>query len=117
MINLEELSLLLSVVRDDSTYIDGIQLHNQILIYMPRANKFTFSINTGLYNDKLRIDLPSNEDIQRSFIEKAYDQVGSYVHTIPPNPADRCYLYSLPYQFEDFLFLNNPFQDGMFDKV
>jgi hypothetical protein len=117
MINLEELSLLLSVLKDNSTYIDGIQLHNQILSYMPRLNKFTFSISTGVANSKRRIDLPSNEDIQRSFAGKAYDQVGSYVHIIPTCHAGSCHVYSLPYQFEDFIFLNNSFQRGTFDKV
>ena len=117
MINLEELSLLLSVLRDGSPYIDGIQLHNEILIYMPRLNKLTFSINTSVANDKARIDLSSNDDIQRSFIGKAYGQVGSYVHIRPTYPSGGCHVYSLPYQFEDFLFLNNSFQGGMFDKV
>jgi hypothetical protein len=68
MINLEELS----VLRADSTYIDGIQLHDQILIYTPRLNEFTFSINTSVSNDKVRIDFPSNECMQRSFIGKGY---------------------------------------------
>ncbi len=66
---------------------------------------------------RIRIDLPSNEDIQRSFVGKAYDQVGSYVSISPTNSARECHVSSLPYQFEDFLFLNNSFQGGMFDKV
>ncbi len=47
MINLEELELYLSVERFDSTYIDGIQLYDQFLIYMTQLNKFTFK-NYGL---------------------------------------------------------------------
>jgi len=117
MINLEELVLFLSVIRRDSTYIDGTQLHNEILINMPRLNKFTFSINTGVLNEHISIDLPSYEDIQHSFIEKGYTQVDSYVHTISMKTEGRCHVYSLPYQFKDFLYLNNSFQGGMFDKV
>ena len=117
MINLEELSLLLSVVRDDSTFIDGTELNNQILNYLPRLNKFAFSINTFVHNHIRRMDLPSNENIQCSFNSKIFDQVGSYVNTKSTYPAGRCHIYSLPYQFKDFLFVNNCFQDGMFDNV
>ena len=46
MINLEELKLYLSVDRYDSTYIDGIQLYDQFLIYMTQLKKFTFNIKT-----------------------------------------------------------------------
>jgi hypothetical protein len=72
MSNLEELTLFLMIKRYDSTYIDGTQLYNQILIHMPRLNKFTFSINTLVCNRYVNITLPSNNDIQRSSIEKKY---------------------------------------------
>ncbi len=117
MINLEELTLFLSVMRIDSTYIDGIQLHDQILIYMPQLNKFTFNINTAVVNMNARIDLSSHEDVQRSFIRKGYGQVGSYVYTASAETEGRSHVYSLPYQFECFIHLNNSFQRGMFDKV
>jgi hypothetical protein len=58
MINLEELTLFLLVMRVDSTYIDDI------LIYMSRINKFTFSINAGIIIENIKIDFISNEDIQ-----------------------------------------------------
>jgi hypothetical protein len=70
MINLEGLELYPSVGRFDSTYIDGIQLYNQFLIYMTQLNKFPFYIKIVVYNRQL----PSNEDIQRSFIERGYQQ-------------------------------------------
>jgi hypothetical protein len=121
MINLEELILYLLVLRIDSTYIDGIQLYDDIIIYMPRLNKFTFSINTGLLieNEKTKIDLSSNEDIQSSFIGRGYGQVGSYVHYESMTYVGRCHVYSLPYDFENFFGLNSSyhFQDGIFDKV
>ncbi|CAF1346940.1 unnamed protein product, partial [Rotaria sordida] len=77
MINLEELILYLSLIRFDSTYVDGIQLSDQILIYMPQLNKFTFSINIWVDNKNTIIDLSSNEDIQHSFIGKGYGPVAS----------------------------------------
>ncbi|CAF1262621.1 unnamed protein product, partial [Rotaria sordida] len=117
MINLEELKLFLSVIRFDSTYIDGIQLHDEVLIYIPRLNKLTFSIDTILSNNNIKIDLRSNEEIQRSFIGRVYGQIGSDVQTIVTKNKGVCHVYSLPYQFDAFYRLNNSFQGGMFDKV
>lgn len=48
MINLEELTLYLSIIRFDSNYIDGTQLQDDILSFMPRLTKFTFSLETAI---------------------------------------------------------------------
>jgi hypothetical protein len=119
MINLEELKLYLPVIRFDSTYINGIQLYDQFLIHMTQLKKFTFSINTQVVNRNVRLKLPSNEDIQYSFIGRGYQQVASSlrVHTEPASTEGKCHIYSLPYDFEYFLNLDNSFQGGMFDKV
>ncbi|CAF1049917.1 unnamed protein product [Rotaria sordida] len=119
MINLKELTLFLSVLTTSWTYIDGIQLHDQILIYMPQLNKFTFSIITTGVNDgkNIKIDLPSNKDIQRSFIGKGYGQVGSFVYNRKKYNVGTSHVYSLPYQFEYFFRLNNSFQGDIFDTV
>ncbi|CAF1095315.1 unnamed protein product [Rotaria sordida] len=117
MINLEELKLYLFVRRFDSIYIDGIQLYDQILIYMPRLNKFTFSIKTFVVNKNIRINLSSNENIQYSFIGKKYGQVGSYVHTWSMETKGECHIYSIPYEFEYFHDLSISFPGGMFHKV
>jgi hypothetical protein len=131
MINLEELILFLTVIKFDSNFIDGIQLYDQVLIYMPQLNKFIFSIHTSVILENIEIDFSSNEDIQRSFIGRRYGQVGSYVfpkaikalHTSDTLPDFRvkgrgqAHIYSLPYSFKYFLHLNNSFQGGLFDKV
>jgi hypothetical protein len=80
-------------------------------------NKFTFSINSGVFNRNIKIALPSNEDIQHSFIGKGYGQVGSCVHFRSEGNVGMSHVYSLPYQFEYFLHLNNSFQGDMFDTV
>jgi hypothetical protein len=99
MINLEQLILFLHVLRDNLICVDGIQLYNDILIYMPRLNKFIFSINTGF-----EIDFPFNEEaIQRSFSRREFGQVGSYAHFNRIMGGGRCHVYSLPYEFENFL--------------
>ncbi|CAF3046244.1 unnamed protein product [Rotaria sp. Silwood2] len=46
MLNLEELTLFISVIRTESTYINGKQLYDEVLIHMPRLNKFTFIIHS-----------------------------------------------------------------------
>jgi hypothetical protein len=117
MINLEELQLYLSVGRFDSTYIDGIQLYDQFLIYMTQLNKFTFSIKSVVCNSNVRVELPSNEDIQRSFIGRGYQKVSSYVNTDSCSWDGECHIYSLPYDFEYFGYLDNSFPGGMFHKV
>lgn len=117
MINLEELHLYLSVGRFDSTYIDGVQLYDQFLIYMTQLNQFTFNIKTKVYNKNVTVELPSNEDIQRSFNGRIYKEVASYVQTNLFLCNGECHIYSLPYEFEYFNDLNNSFQGGMFDKV
>ncbi|CAF4096539.1 unnamed protein product [Rotaria sp. Silwood2] len=117
MINLEELMSYLAIIRVDLPYIDGAHLYEDIQIHMPRLNKLTFSINTAVVKINISINFPSNEDIQRSFIERGYQQVGSYVDSTVTEGEGRCHVYSLPYQFETFLHLNNSFQGGMFNKV
>ncbi|CAF1139088.1 unnamed protein product [Adineta steineri] len=129
MIDLEELILFLTVIRTDSTLIDGVELYDEVLVHMLHLNKFIFNIYTGVFIEDNVIDVPSNEDIQNSFIGKEYGQVGSYVHFEPRKPTNRIidfekakavvksHIYSLPYQFKSFLHLNNSFKGGMFVNV
>ncbi|CAF2587448.1 unnamed protein product [Rotaria sp. Silwood2] len=119
MINLEELKLYLHVGRSNSTFIDGIQLYDQFLIHMTQLKKFTFNIKTTAFKNKnnTRVELPSNEDIQHSFIGRGYQQVVPYVDTKSSAWDGECHIYSLPYDFEYFVNLDNSFQGGMFHKV
>ena len=130
MINLEELILYLSIIRSNKNYVDGSELYDDILIYMPRLKKFTFNIHTNVDKKNVEIAFSSNEDIQRSFIRKEYGPVASHIETFtrenerrchsyssPYEFKSRCHIYSLPYQFTTFHFLNNSFQGGTFDNV
>jgi hypothetical protein len=116
MVNLEELKLYLSVRRYDSIYIDGIQLHDQFLIYMTQLKKFTFSINTEVTLMTDEIKLQPIEDIQRSFVGRGYQPVASYIGPESSPCEGKCHIYSLPYDFEYFR-LDNSFQGGVFQKV
>jgi hypothetical protein len=119
MLNLEELTLFLAIVRTKLNYIDGDQLDDEVLNYMPRLNKFIFSIHTHVsteYNQR-KIDLQSNEDIRNSFIKRGIQSFDICSDDKHINNIGNCHVYSLPYQFNDFLFLANCFQGGRFDKV
>ncbi|CAF1424026.1 unnamed protein product [Rotaria sordida] len=119
MLNLEELTLFVSVIRTKSTYIDGNQLYDKVLNYMPRLNKFIFSIHTHISNEysKKKIDLPSNNDIRNSFTKRGIQSIDIFADDKLINNRGNCHVYSLPYQFNDFLFMNSCFQGGRFDKV
>ncbi|CAF4762804.1 unnamed protein product [Rotaria socialis] len=117
MSNLAELTLFLFVKGINSTHIDGIHLNDEILVRMPRLNKFTFSITTRVCNRRSNIFLPSNDDIQHSFIERKYQQIGPYADDNTMKIRARCHIYSLPYQFHMFHKVTNSFQGGMFNKV
>jgi hypothetical protein len=84
---------------------------------MTKLNKFTFSIQTLVYRCKTNINLLSNEDIQRSFIGRGYQQVGSYININSSMIEAKCHIYSLPYRFEYLPDVNNSFPGGMFHTV
>jgi len=117
MLNLEELTLHLSVVRNESTYIDGNQLYDDILNYMPRLNKFIFNIHTHIINNFRNINLPSNDDIRKSFIKRGFYSIDICADNKLINNRGNCHVYSLPYQFNEFLFMSSCFQGGKFDNV
>ncbi|CAF1575497.1 unnamed protein product [Adineta ricciae] len=95
-----------------------------------RVNQTTFSINTSIIKSRKRL-LSSREDMKLSFIRKEYGPVGLYIETpklkwrtiifhhlsYPDVFQSRCHIYSLPYHFYDFYFLNNAFPDGLFNNV
>jgi hypothetical protein len=84
---------------------------------MPNLNKFTFKIETDVSCRNKEIALSSNEDIQRSFIERIYGQVDSHVESLPIEGRSRCRVHSLTYKFDSYFYLNNTFPGGMFNKV
>ncbi|CAF3600524.1 unnamed protein product [Rotaria socialis] len=116
MVNLEELTLYLSVVRNNSTYVDGDELYDDVLKYMPRLNKFIFNIHTYVAGYR-SINLPSNIDIRNSFIRRGYPSIDAWADEKFILSRNNCHVYSLPYGFDDFLFMTSCFQGSRFDKV
>ena len=118
MINLEELKLNLSILRSDSAYIDGHELDDEILAYMPYLSKFAFSIITYLFHNDVEMSLPSNGDIQQSFIDWKFGEVVSYLEIISDeDDYSRHHIYSMPYEFDLFKYVSNHFQGDIFSNV
>ena len=119
MLNLEELTLLISAIRIDRSYIDGDQLYDEVLHSMPRLKNFIFSIHTRIMNDyrKTKLDLPSNSDIRISFIKRGIQSIDTYSDDKLNDDRAHCHVYSLPYYFHEFLYMSSCFRGGKFDKV
>jgi hypothetical protein len=54
--------------------IDGTQINNEILLHMPRLQKFTFHISTKTELNHL-VHYLSGDDIQRTFTNIGYQHV------------------------------------------
>ena len=87
MSNLEELTL-------DITNRDRTQIHDGILVHMPRLNKFTFHITTLTRRQHIMHQL-SNNDIQQTFTNIGNEQVGCIVNYAAKD--GKCHIFSLPF--------------------
>ncbi len=93
---LEELSLKLYIL-DESTFISGTHLDNEILIHMPRLHTFTFYFaSENDIDDDIDIRI-FNSDIQRNFTNMKYGQVTSMVDYLEPCKVI-CHIFSLPFK-------------------
>ncbi len=61
-----------------SSFIDGIHIRKEILVHMPQLRTFNFSIRTSL-DIANGMNLPSREDIQRTFIDETLYEVNCSV--------------------------------------
>ncbi|UJR34261.1 hypothetical protein I4U23_021665 [Adineta vaga] len=119
MLYLEELTLFLPVIRHKSRYIDGNQLYDEVLSYMPRLNQFIFSIHTHMTTKFTTTitELQSNSDMRKSFIKHGFQSFDTCSDDEIIGHTANCYVYSLPYRFKYFLYLGACFQGGKFDNV
>ncbi len=78
MSNLEKLSLYICI-ENRSTFVDGIHIHNEILIHMARLHTFTFYISTenDINDSTIRL---SNNDIEKTFTNRNNQQVACTVN-------------------------------------
>ncbi|CAM4844723.1 unnamed protein product [Rotaria magnacalcarata] len=112
---LKELALYLAV-NNRSTFIDGTHLKNEILIYLPQIQIFTFNIKTHCKFMSNEMYIQSNNDISRTFINWQYGQVNSYISHYPNNVA-QCHIFSLPCSMTDIYNISYGFQGDLCRNV
>ncbi|CAF0902926.1 unnamed protein product [Rotaria sordida] len=99
MTHLEKLTLYIRI-DDRSRFVDGTNLHKNILIHMPRLHTFTFYISTDIQFDD-SVDHLSDNDIQQTFYK--YRAV--------------CNVFSLPFTFNRLEKISNKFPNIIFNTV
>ena len=114
MLCLEQLTLYLRV-RDRGTFIDGTQLYDDILIYMPRLYSLAFYVSTVNTPNAFARHL-SDEDIQRTFTNIGYERVACIVNYFRTFKAI-CHTFSLPFTFTRLEKIANRFPTLVFNHV
>mgnify|MGYP003384822308 CR=1 FL=1 len=117
MPNLEELALCLQVIRSNMPLIDGSALSNDLLVHMPKLNKFSFYVHTMVLTMNSNYICASHDEFKRSFVAKIFPRVDSFVED---NRHTRCVyscVYSLPYAFDFFYIFSGSFRGGTFESV
>jgi len=115
MSNLEKLDLCIDV-EDRKIFFDGNDLKMNIINHMPQLNKFTFSI-CSLSNFYNEINLPSNEDLQKTFSDFNDKQIIHWTDYFPEQKQGYCHIYSYPYKLEYYNEITNNFPGGIFKYV
>jgi hypothetical protein len=113
MIKLEELYL--DIINEErTTFIDGTQINDKILVHMPYLHKFTFHISTEVELHHFT-HYPSSEDIQRTSNNIGYQQVCCIltyrIDTII------CHVFSLPFAFDYLGHIGITFPSMDFSRV
>ncbi|CAF1023393.1 unnamed protein product [Rotaria sordida] len=115
MTNLEKLSLDLSVFVNE-TFIDGNYLKKNILNHMLQLKQFTFDIRSSMLINN-QMNLPSNEDIQRTFNDFQYTKIISCVDYFQEYKQGLCHIYSYPFLMNHYEGITNNFPDGLYPYV
>lgn len=117
MTNLESLILHL-LIEDQVKFVDSSNLTRNILSHMPHLNQFLFNIRSIVLFDN-QLDLPSNDEIQRTFTNCTDYEVVSYVDFFPRKKTGQCCVYTYPYPYTMLHFdgITNSFPGGLFQYV
>ncbi|CAF1568800.1 unnamed protein product [Rotaria sordida] len=115
MSNLEELDLDLTICVKE-TFIDGHNLTKNILNHMSQLKQFTFDIRSRkcIYNE---MNLPSKEDIQRTFDDFLYTKTISCLDYFLNNKEGLCHIYSYPFLMKHYEDVTNNFPGGLYRYV
>ena len=115
MSNLEKLGLYLKI-NVDGTFIHGNYLKKNILNRLSQLNVFEFHILSSVFI-KRQTNFPSNEDIQRTFIDFQNTKIISYVDYFQEKNWNQCHVYSYPSQMKYYNNITNNFPGGLYQYV
>jgi hypothetical protein len=100
--------------KDRMKFVDGTQINNEILVHMPRLDKFTFHIITDTREQHI-VDYLSSDDIQQTFTNIGYQQVGCIVSYT--GRTGICQIFSLPFMRDYLHYVGNIFPFIVFRHV
>lgn len=115
MPNLEKLTLNFSTFVKN-TFVDGNELNQNIINFMPRLKIFQFYICSNHYRPN-QTYLPSKEYIQHTFRDFKNDQVSFYIDYFQKEQYSLCHIYSYPYNLKYYSTITNNFPGGLFKNV
>ena len=107
MSNLEKLHLNF-YAEMKTMFIDGNKLHEDILNHMPQLIQLTFDIRSYLLHCNLT-DLPTNEELQRTFHNFSNERIISYIDYFPFRRHGWCSIFTYPYTRTEFGYVSNHF--------
>ncbi|CAF1031094.1 unnamed protein product [Rotaria sordida] len=110
--NLEKLGLYLTIYVTNR-FIDGNHLKKNIFSRRLELNVFAFDIRSFIVIDD-HMNLPSKEDIQRTFIDFQYTKILSYVDYFLEKQLRQCHIYSYLSEMRYYQKITNHFPDGLY---
>ncbi|CAF3345339.1 unnamed protein product [Rotaria socialis] len=113
MPKLEELTLNI-MIENRTKFVEGIQINNQSLAYMPQICKFTFYISSKIEQHHL-VSYLSNEDIHKTFNNIGYVQVACILNNSYSGAT--CHMFSLPFAFDSLRLIGKKFTPIVFSHV
>lgn len=115
MSNLEQLTLYLTVDRQ-TRFIEGNDLQEHVINYMPQLEKFLFNIHSTIVLNN-QTNLLSNEDVANSLKDISYKKTISCVNYFFETNNGQCHIYSYPFTMTIYENLANNFPNGLFTCV
>ncbi|CAF0910116.1 unnamed protein product [Rotaria sordida] len=113
MYNLQDLTLYIQI-DERNRFVDGIQLENDILIYLSKLQTFVFYICT--FTSTNHPVTSSNDNIQRTFTNVKFGQIGCSINYINESHI-RYHVFSLPFIFNRIGPIGNSFTNTIFKNI
>ncbi|CAF0968699.1 unnamed protein product [Rotaria sordida] len=89
-------------------------LNELIILFLGKTSQFKILLATFFYNE---INLPSNEDIQKTFKDFKDKQIIYWSDYFPKEKKGYCRIYSYPYTLKYYDDITNHFPGGVFKYV